>query len=218
MILEIDNIELSYDAKYILNGIYIKGELGKVTGILGRNGCGKSSLLKITFGHISAQNKLIRIDKKPILKPLYTTGNVKYLPQTELLPKSMSIPRAFKAFQVDWNKFVKDFSGLEKYKNNKVKELSGGERRVVETYLMLMAPGDIVLLDEPFSNIAPVYVETIIRLIKEQKHHKIILLTDHMYRHIVSIADELYLIHNTSSNLIQKKEDLIRFGYLVSDS
>ena len=49
MILEIDNIELSFKNKRILNGIYLKAETGKITGILGSNGSGKTSLLNIMF-------------------------------------------------------------------------------------------------------------------------------------------------------------------------
>lgn len=63
MFLEIDNIELYFKNKRILNGIYLKAETGKTTGILGRNGCGKSSLLDIVFDNLKPKYKLIRIDK-----------------------------------------------------------------------------------------------------------------------------------------------------------
>ena len=49
MIFEIDNVELQFRNKPILSGIYLKSETGKVTGILGNNGCGKSSLMEIIF-------------------------------------------------------------------------------------------------------------------------------------------------------------------------
>ncbi len=86
MIFEIDNVELYFVEKQILNGVYLKAETGKITGILGANGCGKSSLLSILFGSLSPNNKLIRIDSKPYLKPLFTYNIVKLLPQDSLLP------------------------------------------------------------------------------------------------------------------------------------
>ena len=59
MLFEIDNVELRMASEHILKGIYLKAETGKITGILGANGCGKSSLLSILFGNLSPENKLI---------------------------------------------------------------------------------------------------------------------------------------------------------------
>ena len=64
MILEIDSVELSFDEKKILYGIYLKIETGKVTGVLGRNGCGKTSLLRILFGDLNPKYKNVRVDGK----------------------------------------------------------------------------------------------------------------------------------------------------------
>jgi len=86
LILEIDNVELYFKEKRILNGIYLKGETGKVTGILGSNGCGKSCLLNIIFGNLKPKYKLVRVNSKPILKPLYQTKLVAYLPQYHFVP------------------------------------------------------------------------------------------------------------------------------------
>ena len=63
MIFEIDNVELYFNKKRILNGIYLKAETGKITGLLGSNGSEKSSLLEIAFGNLKPKYKLIRIDK-----------------------------------------------------------------------------------------------------------------------------------------------------------
>ena len=61
-ILETDSVQLSFGNRTILNSIYIKSVTGRVTGILGRNGCGKSCLLKIIFGEISTCEKSVRIN------------------------------------------------------------------------------------------------------------------------------------------------------------
>ncbi|MDH7445493.1 ATP-binding cassette domain-containing protein [Aquimarina sp. 2201CG14-23] len=216
MILEIDNIELSYNNKFILNGVYIKGEKGKVTGILGRNGSGKSSLLKIIFGHLKPQNKLIRINKKPQTKPLYLSGKIKYLFQKNTIPTNIPLKRVFTLFHLTWESFISTFDTFEKYNNPKISDLSGGEKRVIETYLMLMSPGEIALLDEPFSNIAPLYIETFIKLIAQEKANKIIMVTDHMYRHILDVSDTIYLLNNNTSTFIKDHKDLINYGYLSS--
>ena len=108
MILEIDNVELNFKSKRILSGIYLKAETGTVTGILGNNGCGKSCLLNIIFGNLQPKYKLIRIDSKPILKPLYQTKLIKYLPQHKFLP-NLKLCTLFKLFKVSWKGFVLPF-------------------------------------------------------------------------------------------------------------
>ena len=134
---EIDNVELYFKNKRILNGIYLRAETGTVTGILGSNGCGKSCLLDIIFGNITPKYKLIRIDDTPILKSLYATGRVKYLPQYDLAPNNFKLKSVFKNYEVSWSEFSERFPDFAKYNNYKTKQLSGGERRLVELYITL---------------------------------------------------------------------------------
>ncbi|SHF47793.1 ABC transporter [Salegentibacter echinorum] len=109
MIFEIDNIELYFSEKQILNGVYLKAEPGKITGILGSNGCGKSSLLNIFFGSLQARHQLIRIDKNPFLKPMFKTGFVKYLPQHSFIAPKLRLKQVFNLFKIDWQEFLRNF-------------------------------------------------------------------------------------------------------------
>lgn len=214
MILEIDSIELYFKNKSILNGIYLKAETGKVTGVLGRNGSGKSCLLKIIFGELKPKYKLIRIDSKPVLKPLYQTKLTSYLSQYNFIPKSYKVKTAFKIFKVDWDEFINIFKSFSIYKNMSFGKLSGGERRIIELYLVLKKPGKIVLLDEPFNGIAPIHIEKIQSLIKSEKTKKAIILTDHRYTEVTDICDSLYLIKNGCSKLIENLKELEDYKYL----
>ncbi|WP_299556536.1 ABC transporter ATP-binding protein [Seonamhaeicola sp.] len=216
MILEIDSIELYFGNKRILNGIYLKAETGKVTGILGSNGCGKSCLLNIAFGNLKSKYKLIRIDGTPVLKPLYKTKKVSYLPQHNFIPKSFKLKTAFTLFKVDWNEFVIHFKALSIYKNTKFSKLSGGERRIIELYITLKKPGDIVLLDEPFSHIEPLHIEKIKTLIETEKLEKVIVVTDHMYKHIIDTSDNIYLLKNGCTKHIADLKELEDYKYLSS--
>ncbi|WP_373059870.1 ATP-binding cassette domain-containing protein [Zunongwangia sp. H14] len=103
---EIDNVALNYSGKTILNGVYLKAEKGRITGILGKNGSGKSSLIKIFFGSLKPKNRLIKIDDKPFLKPLYRSGKAKYLPQHPLLPENIKVAAAFELFKAEWQHFM----------------------------------------------------------------------------------------------------------------
>ncbi|MEP1489148.1 MAG: ABC transporter ATP-binding protein [Algibacter sp.] len=214
MIFEIDNIELYFKEKRILNGVYLKAETGNVTGILGSNGCGKTSLLKILFGDLKPKYKLIRIDSKPILKPFYQTKLISYLPQHNFIPNNLKIKKAFSLFNVNWNDFITLFKPFEIYEYLNFNKLSGGERRLIEAYLIIKNNSKIALLDEPFSHLAPLHIDAIKSLIEEEKHNKAIIITDHMYRHIIDSSDVIYLLKNGCSKLIDDIKELEDYKYL----
>lgn len=214
MILEVDNVELYFSNKKILNGVYLKAETGKVTGILGRNGCGKTCLLSIIFGSLKPKYKLIRLDRKPILKPFYLTNKIALLPQHDLVPNNLKIKLIFKVMKVDWFEFISVFESFSFYWDSKISTLSGGERRVLETYLILKSPKDIILLDEPFSNISPLYIEKFKSLIQKEKQHKAIIITDHYFRDVIETSDDLYLLKNGCTKVIHHLEELEDYQYL----
>jgi len=212
--LEIDNVELHFDNRRILYGVYLKAEKGKVTGILGRNGCGKTSLLRILFGSLESKYGNIRIDGIHQKRKLFSTGSVAYLPQHQLLPKNLKLAKAFRYFNVDWHNFTAVFASLDIHEKTRANELSSGELRVVETYLILNSAKPFIILDEPFSFIAPVYVEKIKDLIRLKKQESAIVITDHFYRDILEVSDTVYFLKDGYSRLISSKQDLEDEGYI----
>ncbi|UKM63495.1 ABC transporter ATP-binding protein [Flavobacteriaceae bacterium GSB9] len=214
MTAEIDNVELYFKEKRILSGIYLKAETGKVTAILGSNGSGKSCLLNIIFGSLIPKYKLIRLNGKPVLRPLYQKKLAAYLPQNHFTPQNLRVIEAFKLFNVSWDSFTKTFKHFEAYKNYKFKTLSGGERRLVETYIILKMQRNLILLDEPFSHLAPLYIEKLNQIIKEEKKHKAIIVTDHMYSQLIDISDDIYLLKNGNSKQINNIKELEYYKYL----
>ncbi|WP_400077228.1 ATP-binding cassette domain-containing protein [Winogradskyella sp. R77965] len=218
MIFELDNVELYFKNKRILNGIYLKAETGQVTAILGRNGSGKSCLLDIAFGSLKPKYKLIRIDNKPLLKPLYSTGLVKYLPQYNFIPNGMKLSFIFKLYNLDWAIFIKNFEEFSVYENSKFKALSGGERRILETYIVLKSKSQIAILDEPFSHLSPLHIETVKQMIAEEKPHKAIIISDHMYQHIIDTSNTIYLLKNGTTKKIDNLIELEDYKYLSEGS
>ena len=212
--LEIDNVELNFDAKKILKAIYFKAEKGKITGILGSNGSGKTSLLRIIFGELLPKNKLIRIDNKPFIKPLYKKGFIKFLPQFHIIPQNLSLQSSFNFFNASLVDFLLDFPNFKTKEKLKISQFSGGERRLIETYIILKSDAEIVLLDEPFSHLAPLYIQKLKELMKAEKHHKIIIITDHLYNDILEVSNTLYLLKDGWSRLVKSPDELIQFNYV----
>ena len=69
-------------------------------------------------------------------------------------------------------------------------------------------------MDEPFSHIAPIYIETIKTLIQEEKKNKIIIISDHLYRHIIEASDSIYLLKNATTKEIKNLKELEDYSYL----
>ncbi|UJH66754.1 ATP-binding cassette domain-containing protein [Allomuricauda sp. SCSIO 65647] len=216
MILEIDSVELSFGERQILYGIYVKAEKGKVTGILGKNGSGKTCLMRIIFGSLIPKHKSLRIDGDFLKIPLFLKNDITYLPQHQLLPMNLTLQKAFKWYKISFDDFIDKFKSFKKYCDKKAHELSSGELRVVETYLILNSRKGIILLDEPFSFIAPLYVEKFKHLIHEKKNSSAIIITDHFYRDILEVSDLMYFLKNGCSKMVTSEKDLQNEGYLIA--
>ena len=212
--LEVDSVILEFGTRRILQDVYLKCETGKITGLLGSNGTGKSCLMKIIFGELETNNKSVRLNGESFIDNRRSTNDLRYLPQYKFVPKSLSVKRIFEDFKLDNSEFISEFpSFLSKYKK-RFYELSGGEQRIIEVYLMLVSKSKFCMLDEPFSHIMPVHIDIFKRLILREKMNKGILVTDHLYQNIVDISDSLYLITEGKTHLTKSVQDLETFGYI----
>ena len=92
--------------------------------------------------------------------------------------------------------------------------LSGGERRFLECLLMIYSDTEYALLDEPFSQLSPLWVEELKNHINDAKACKGFIITDHYYKSILDVSDRIVLLHNRCNYTIQNEADLILHGYL----
>lgn len=167
--LEVESVILEFNNKRVLQDVYVKCETNGITGILGRNGAGKSSLMNIIFGKLTPLNGTVRINNQVLMGHSRKSSDIMYLPQFDFIPKQLKLKRIFKDFNLEFLTFVNDFPEFEKYYNSKIGLLSGGERRIVEIYLILISNTRFCLLDEPFSHVMPLHVDRIKNLIKKRK-------------------------------------------------
>lgn len=211
-ILEIDSAELAFGGRSILSGVYLLAETGCVTAVLGRNGCGKSCLMKILSGALKAGFCSMRIDGK--WHGRFTEKEVRYLPQHAFIPGWLRLERVLRDFGLSREELERWFPLFVPLRGSRIGELSGGEQRILECFVILRSRTQFVLLDEPFSQIAPLHVETLQTLIRQEKMAKGILLTDHMYRHVTGITDRLYVMADGQAYPCANDEELVRRGYL----
>jgi ABC-type multidrug transport system ATPase subunit len=212
-ILEIDSVILEFGNKRILQDVYLKIETGSIVGLLGRNGSGKSCLMNIIYGKLIPTEKSIRLNSKYNPKKHFSKEILTYLPQFNFIPKSLTIERIFNDYRIDFNSFLIYFPEFENYYKTKIKLLSGGEQRIIEIYVILVSDTKFCMLDEPFSQVMPKHVDTIKEIIIGEKERKGIIITDHMFEHIIDICNEIYVINNGKTILTKDIDDIEKLGY-----
>jgi ABC-type lipopolysaccharide export system ATPase subunit len=214
-LLEIDSVQKSFGQNRVLTDVYLRCETGDIIGLLGRNGSGKSTFLKILFGVIPAEQKFIRIDGRKYDHPYKTAGELCYLPQNPFLPRDMTLGTAVKLY-LPTDQAVLFFNDpvLHLLQSGKISHLSGGEVRYAEIKLLLNSNVKFILLDEPFNGIAPMLVETVKSMIRRHSEHKGVILTDHDYRNVLDVANRHYLFADGGLKPIRDKEDLVIRGYM----
>ena len=208
-----DSIRLAFGTYNVLNGAWLRSETGKVTGVLGRNGCGKSCMFRSIMGELKTQGLFVKFNVSVITGSDEMGRYVKYMAQKTFLPPKMPLKQIFEYFGADYEAFTEDFPRFAMYPDTPVKELSGGEVRIVEIWLCLCSDAPFCILDEPFSYLAPVAVEVIQKLIRRQKEKMGIIVSDHNYEALLEIADEVLLLSDGYVHLIKDRSDLVRYGY-----
>jgi ABC-type multidrug transport system ATPase subunit len=212
-VLEFDSIEFSYGDRKILSSIHVRCHAGEIIGLLGRNGSGKSTLMKVVSGALHADHQSIRINGVTIRNQI-GQKQITYLPQENLIPPFLTIRKAMKLCRVDIKEVLKSFPEIELFLPLKPFEVSGGYLRVIEALLVLKSSSPFCILDEPFTGLMPLHIETMKSLIREAKKTKGVVITDHLYRQVISIADRFYLLNNGQTYLINNEAELITRGYI----
>lgn len=171
-ILEADGVFLEFGNRKILSDIYLKCETGKVTGLLGKNGNGKTSLLNILYGTRQTNSASIRIDGLHLKEAYKHPDVIAYLPQSNFIPSSLLLKTVFNDFELNYSDFETQFPEFKIKYLNRVSSLSGGQRRLLEIYIILRSKSKFAVLDEPFSHLSPLMIEIIKGLILEAKAQK----------------------------------------------
>ena len=146
-------------------------------------------------------------------QPFKMKNSIVYLNQDNFLPKNITVKEVIEYFNI-YNRSFLDDEILQKIRNTRIRNISGGETRYLEVKLILNLDSDFVLLDEPFNGISPIHIELIKEIIVEKSGTKGIILTDHDYRNVLDVANRNYLLFDGGLKKIGSKGDLAYWGYL----
>ena len=204
MILELKNIEKSFGEKKVLTGVSFKAEGGKAFGLLGRNGAGKTTSIRILMDVFPANSGEVLIDGHPID---YSKIGIGYLPEERgLYPKKIIIDQltyfaelkgmSRKAAVQSIDYWLKRL-GMTEYRNKKLETLSKGNQQKIQLITALAHDPDIVILDEPFSGLDPVNAMLLKDVVKEQiAKGKIVLFSSHQMSYIEEFCDSIAILNN----------------------
>ena len=210
---EADNVQLDFGTRRILSSVYLKCETGQITGILGCNGQGKTCLMNIIYGNLNPVSKSIRFDNVSVFQAFKRPDLLTYLPQFNFIPLHLTLKRIFSDFDLDFSDFEKIFPEfVEKYRS-KINSLSGGQRRLIEVYVIVKSKSQFSMLDEPFSHLMPLQIEKVNELLKIEKSKKGFLITDHLFRNVTEISDNLYVLTDGKTHLTKDITDVEKLGY-----
>ena len=218
MALVLDGVFYRVPSLDILKGVYLKVEAGTVCGLFGRNGSGKTTLLKVAAGQICPSSGLTIIDGERLHKPSKWRrfSKIAYLPQETMLPPDVKVRTVLRSVGMRMSDVRERLASLY---DQEVRELSEGEKRLVEVEIVLNLDRDYILLDEPFTGVEPLLVDEMCTQIqKAAECGKGILVTDHYHQYVAPISETAYLMWQKQSYRLQVEysieNKLEEIGYL----
>ncbi len=219
MRLSADSISIALGDRKILSGVYLEGVSGDIIGILGRNGSGKSTLLKSLKGLNTHSFGTVRIDGS------YPSRGERlrlfaYLPQEGFLPRDLPLRRgiALVSPKLLGDTVLSRDERAADMMDRRAATLSRGELRYIECLAVLSMEKPIILLDEPFSQIEPLYCELLRKYIVDSIGSRIAIVTDHLYYEVLKVCTQINILRE--GTLWATKPDdqgLMDSGYLVND-
>lgn len=214
--LVIDSLSHSFGSNRVLSGVYLRVGAGEIVGVVGRNGCGKTTMLRAVLGALAVEHLHLEIAGEPIDRA-YRIGRVAYLPQEAYLPRRMRVRRAVSLALPDdaSRKAVARNPRVEPLLGRRVGTLSGGEQRHVETLLAARFPAACALLDEPFTEIEPLYRPALCAELREiaASEQRAMIVTDHAYRDVLEVADRIVVLADGVVREASGEADLKKWGY-----
>ena len=207
--IKVKNITKKISSKMLLKFISFELKPNKITGLLGANGAGKTTLFRSVAGLSSIDTGEIFLGKKEVSRfdiEKRSLQGLKYVPQEDSLFEELSLLENLTAaielqFKKIHNKhtekidFYLEKMNLQNKANIKAKFLSGGEKRKTEILRAILLDAKCILLDEPFAGVDPISVEEIIKILKDLKEDLTIFISDHNFRDVMKVCDEIILMN-----------------------
>jgi len=192
-----------YGGGRILDGIDFQVGDGEIVALLGRNGVGKTTLLNVIAGTVPITAGSIRLcgqDIQGMATYRINRSGISVVPEGRRLFGNLSVLDNLRLAQRRGGTALDDvfalFPKLQSIQSRKAEHLSGGEQQMVAIARALMAPGRLILMDEPFEGLAPTVVQEVMQAIVKLRGRTSLVLVEHHAQQVLPIADRAYVLVN----------------------
>ena len=204
--LEVTDICSSYGEAKVLEQVSIRVEQGEIVALLGRNGMGKTSLVRSIMGlgspRVTAGSVILDDVNLSGMRPHQVANQgIGYVPQGRRLFQSLTVLEHLKMLERQapgaWSvrRVFDAFPRLQERKHHRGNQLSGGERQMLAIGRALMTGPKIILMDEPTEGLAPVAVENVESILATLRDEGLgILLVEQNLYSAMSVADRVYIL------------------------
>ncbi len=220
-IITVASLKKSYGKKVVLDDISFNIEEGSIVGLLGPNGCGKTTLIKILTGLIKDHKGTVKINNEEIGPS--TKNIVAFLPDKSYIPDWMRPVDAieyFTDFYEDFDKdkaekMVKDFNLDPK---QKFKTMSKGQQEKLNLILVMCRRAKLYILDEPLGGLDPASRSAILDLILgNYAENSSVLISTHLINDVERIFDRVLMINNGNLVINSHVNELKKTGKTVEE-
>lgn len=215
MKLEVKNLTKKYGNKVILSNISFTFEEGKIYGLIGRNGAGKTTFFNCINKDVDIDSGSFQIADKKTVRSL-DESDIGYVLSTPIVPEFLT-GKEFLQFFLEINKDqIKDKKTIEEYfglvklnqedQDKLLKEYSHGMRNKIQMLINFIADSKILLLDEPLTSLDVVVQDDMKKLFRTMKKNHIIIFSTHILELALDLCDEIIILNNQKLELIGKKD------------
>jgi len=211
-LLECKNLCKSYDDKQVLKDINLKIPKGKIIGLLGKNGTGKSTLIKLINDLLTPTSGEVLINgEKPGIK---SKEVISYLPERTYLDREMRVKEAIKYFEefyqnFDSQKAVKLLKDLDLDINIKISKMSKGMQEKLQLILVMSRNAELYILDEPLGGVDPATRDYILdTILSNFCDGASVIISTHLISDIEKILDEVIFIDKGEIVLTSTADEL----------
>lgn len=197
-LLKVRNLKKSYGTHQVLNGVSFDADEGKIIGLLGPNGCGKTSMIKSIVGLINDyEGEILIKGEKPGIK---SKEIVAYLPEKSFLAPWMTPKNAIDYMADFYKNFNKEkaVSMAETFQlpmKQKIKTMSKGQQEKLQLILVMSRDAELYILDEPLGGVDLVSREFILdTIMKNHSENSTILLSTHLIYDIEKVLDRVLMV------------------------